>query len=65
MKQETRKYVRMENEKTLLSGSIWCAAMLEIARSTPLDCEVISMMLLPIILFIRSLERSISGAVSN
>jgi len=65
MKQETRKSVRMAKEKAYLSGRLRCAVLLEIALSAPLDCEVILMTLLPMLRSIRSLERSISGAVSN
>ena len=64
MKQEAGKSVWMANNKAYLSGRLWCADLLEIALSAPLDCEVILMTLLPMIRLIRSLERSISGALS-
>ena len=63
MKQEARKSVRMAKDKAYLSGWLWCAALLEIALSAPLDCEVILMTLLPMLRLIRSSETSISGAV--
>ena len=62
MKQEARKYVQMAKEWTYLSGWLRCAALIEIALSTPMDCEVIFMTLLPMLRLICSLERSISGA---
>ena len=64
MKQEERESVRKAKENAYLSGRIWCASMLEIALSTPLDCEVILMTLLSMLHLIRSLQISISGAVS-
>ena len=64
-KQEARKSVQMAKYMAYLSGRLWCAAQLEIALSAPLDCEVILMTLSPMLLLIRSLERSISGAVST
>ena len=65
MKQETRKSVRMTKDKPYLSGWLWCADLLEIALPATLDCEVILMTLLPMLRSIPSLERSISGGVSN
>ena len=65
MKQEARKSVWMEKEKAYLSVRLRCAALLEISISAPLDCEVIFMMLLTMLRLIRSLEISISGALST
>ena len=65
MKQEARKSVQMAKEKAYLSGRLWCAALLEISIYAPLDCEVDLMRILPMLRSIRSLERSISGAVST
>ena len=64
MKQEARKFVRAEKEKAYLSGQLRCAALFEIALSTPLEWEVILMTLLPMLQSICSLQGSISGAVS-
>ena len=63
MKQEERKYVWMAKEKAYMSGQLRCAALLEIALSAPLECDMILMTLLPILWSIRYLEISISGAV--
>ena len=63
MKQEARKSVLMAKDKAYLSGRIRCAALLETALYAPLECEVILIMLLPMLWWIHSLERSISGAV--
>ena len=57
--------MHMAKDKAYLSGRLRCAALLEIAISAPLDCEVILMTLLPMIRLIRSLERLISEAVST
>ena len=65
MKQEARKSVWMAKEKAHLPGRLWCAALLEIALSTPLDCEAILMMHLQMIWPICYLEIPISGAVST
>ena len=65
MKQETRTSVRMAKDKAYLSGRLRCAALIEIDISAPLDCEVILMTLLPMLRSIRSVEISISGAVSD
>ena len=64
IKQEASNSVWMAKEEAYLPGQIRCAALLEIALSTPLDCEIILMMFLTMLWLIRSLERSISGAVS-
>ena len=64
MNQESRKYVCMAKEKEYLSGRLWFGTLLEIALSAPLDCEVILMKLSTMLPSIRSLEISISGAVS-
>ena len=60
MKQEARKSVWVAKEKAYLSVRLRCAALLGIALSAPLDCEVILMTLLPMLWLICSLERSIS-----
>ena len=65
MNQEARKSVRIEKEKSHLSGRLRCADLLEIPLSTNLDCEVLLMTRLPILRLIHSLERSISGAMST
>ena len=41
MKQEARKSVRTEMENAYLSGRLWCDALLDIAISEPLECDVI------------------------
>ena len=64
MKQEATNPVWMETEKAYLSGRLCCAALLELALSTPLDYELILMALLSMLRSIRSLERSISGSES-
>ena len=65
IKQEARKYERMLKEKAYLSGRLWCAAPIGKSLSAHLDCEVILMSFLPMLLLIRSLERSISEEVST
>ena len=57
MKQEATKPVWMEKEKAYLSRPLWCADLLELDLSAPLDCELILMAILPMLFLIRSLER--------
>ena len=64
-KKEARKSVWIAKDKAYLSGRLQCAALIKIALSEPLECEVILMSLVPMLWFIRSLERSISVAVST
>ena len=55
MKQKAQKFVRMAKDKAYLSGRLWCAALIEISLSASLDCEVILMILLPMLRSIYSL----------
>ena len=65
VKQWARNYVWMAKEEAYLSEWLWCAALLGIALSEPLDCEAILITLLPMLRSIRSLETSIYGAVKT
>ena len=64
MKKEERNSVWMAKYKAYLAGLFQCATLLEIDLSSPLYCEVILMMILPMLWFIRFLRRSIYVEVS-
>ena len=63
--QEARKSVRMAKEKAYLSGRLWCASLLGIYLSAPLDCEVILITLLSALVDILPGEINIWSGVND